>query len=156
MRKRYREAVKEDVEDRFRASLHHARFIDLGVEDDPAAVKPPWGYYNPERKETYASIWDAFQGCQGRLLLLGHPGAGKTTALLHIASELLRLVERSDDAPVPVIVNLSKFRLIGAVTGKNWLGRTLGVASTAVGESVGGSMFEDWFVGEMATFPGLD
>ena len=73
-------------------------------------MKLPWGYYNPENGQGFDSIWNAFQNCNRRLLLLGSPGAGKTTALLHLGAELIKEAEASPNAPLPVIVNLSKFR----------------------------------------------
>lgn len=154
LRARFLRDVERDVQGRLKASLHHARFIDLGIEDDPAAVKPPWGYYNPEEKETYASVRDAFEQSNGRLLLLGDPGAGKTTAVLHIALELLRVAAQSPEAPVPLIVNLSKFRLpkpferrlgVGGLTDEQTPSREEGQKRA----------FEHWLTGELAAYPGF-
>ncbi len=156
LRTRYLLAVKRDVIDRFEASLHNLRYLDLGIAHDPAAVRPPWGYYNPELKRSYANVLAAFESCDRSLLLLGHPGAGKTTALLHLATELIRSAETSDDAPIPVIVNLSKFRL--PKRGQRRIGISLGQrdSSGENGEIANPRAFEDWFVAEMAAFPGLD
>ncbi|MFT5510760.1 MAG: hypothetical protein ACI89J_003857, partial [Hyphomicrobiaceae bacterium] len=43
----------------------------------------------------------------GSLLILGHPGAGKTTTALQITRDLLRRSERDASLPVPVVLNLS-------------------------------------------------
>ena len=155
LRARYLQEVKRDVVDRLHASVHHARFLDLGLEDDPAGVRPPWGYYNPELGCQYESVWDAFVSCHRRLLLLGHPGAGKTTALLQIATEVIKDAEASADAPVPVIVNLSKFRL--PKRSENRLGfRFFKERRRKIEETESARAFEDWIVAEIAAVPGLD
>ncbi|MBF0551671.1 MAG: NACHT domain-containing protein [Deltaproteobacteria bacterium] len=45
------------------------------------------------------------------MLLLGDPGSGKTTTILHIARQLLAEMEHDPSAPLPLILNLSKLRL---------------------------------------------
>lgn len=45
----------------------------------------------------------------GRLLILGEPGAGKTTTLLELARELIANAEANDKAPVPIIFELSNW-----------------------------------------------
>ena len=46
----------------------------------------------------------------GKLLILGKPGAGKTTTLLRLARGLIEEAENDDDTPVPVIFELSSWR----------------------------------------------
>lgn len=150
LRARYLKAVAKDISDKLQGSLHQARFIDLEIDHDPAAVKPPWGYYNPEQKQSYGSVMEAFEGSDRRLLLLGSPGAGKTTALLHIADALAKAAEQAADAPIPVLVNLSKFRLGPDMSSM----RSLSLKAEREAPE-GSRRFEDWLVGEMAAFPGL-
>ncbi len=45
----------------------------------------------------------------GRLLILGKPGAGKTTTLLELARELITNAEEHGEAPVPIIFELSNW-----------------------------------------------
>lgn len=45
----------------------------------------------------------------GRLLILGEPGAGKTNELLAVAKTLLQQAKDSVDAPIPVIFELSEW-----------------------------------------------
>jgi predicted NACHT family NTPase len=111
LRERYLDALQRDAQSRLEASIHNARFIDLGIKDNPGAVKRPWGYYNPAQSKHYSSLNEAFRSAKGRLLILGQPGAGKTTALLHIALDLINTARTSTEAPVPLIANSSKFRL---------------------------------------------
>jgi predicted NACHT family NTPase len=106
LRERYLDALSRDVQSRLEASIHNARFIDLGIKDNPVAVKPPWGYYNPSQSRQYSSLTEAFNSAKGRILILGQPGSGKTTALLHIALDLINAARASTEAPVPLIANL--------------------------------------------------
>ncbi|MBD2257640.1 hypothetical protein [Pseudanabaena sp. FACHB-2040] len=48
-------------------------------------------------------------GMDGRLLILGEPGSGKTQTLLTLASDLLKK-SRTSTAPVPVLLDLSSWR----------------------------------------------
>ncbi|MBD0337172.1 MAG: hypothetical protein ICV62_16920 [Cyanobacteria bacterium Co-bin13] len=48
-------------------------------------------------------------GMDGRLLILGEPGSGKTQTLLSLASDLLKK-SRTSTAPVPVLLDLSSWR----------------------------------------------
>jgi eukaryotic-like serine/threonine-protein kinase len=53
------------------------------------------------------SISGMFHTAGGAVLILGEPGAGKTTALLEIARELLERAEKDQDQQIPVVFNLS-------------------------------------------------
>ena len=56
----------------------------------------------------------------GELLILGAPGAGKTTALLELAQELITRAEGDGAEPMPVLCNLSSWRHDGKGLGP-WL-----------------------------------
>jgi len=157
IRSLYLKDARRDFEARLAASIHHARFIDLGIQDDPAAVKPAWGYHNPETRQSYDTVAEAFVGCDRRLLLLGSPGSGKTTALLHLAKLLAQEAEQSPEAPIPFVVNLSKFRLERSEGTRLWpnFGERRGTPANRNGDEDLDTKFEDWLVSEMAAFPGL-
>ncbi|XVQ08095.1 NACHT domain-containing protein [Spirillospora sp. CA-255316] len=55
-------------------------------------------------------VFSAFEQSSRSLLLVGAPGAGKTTQLLDLADRLLAAAETSDDQPIPVVLGLSSFR----------------------------------------------
>lgn len=55
------------------------------------------------------SITDVFDKLGGALLILGEPGAGKTTALLELASAVLDQAEADERQPIPVVVNLASW-----------------------------------------------
>ena len=96
-------------------SLHGQVLLTLGLEERPDAIAPPWQitYATPGQSPqplpagTQAShVFDAIG--EGRsLLILGEPGAGKTTTLLSLARNLL---DRTDHGQrLPVIFNLSSW-----------------------------------------------
>jgi F0F1-type ATP synthase assembly protein I len=58
--------------------------------------------------ETMMAVFDR-RDVAGRLLILGEPGAGKTTTLLELAQELVAQAETDDSAPVPIIFELSNW-----------------------------------------------
>jgi DNA polymerase III delta prime subunit len=157
IRGQYLKEARRDFEARLATSIHHARFIDLGIQDDSSAIRPAWGYHDPDTKQSYATVAEAFAGSDRRLLLLGAPGSGKTTALIHLARLLLQEAQDSQDAPIPFVVNLSKFRFGPTGGGPRLLGfRGIGRKDTDTDND--GSLdetFEDWLVSEMAAFPSL-
>jgi HEAT repeat protein/energy-coupling factor transporter ATP-binding protein EcfA2 len=156
LRARYLKDVTKDVTGRMRRSLHHAHFIDLGFEQDAAALRPPWFYQDPDDLTNYKSIMDAFEKGEQRLLLLGHPGAGKTTALLHIASALIEAAAASAKAPVPILLNLSNFRL-PAQSGRGVNARLTGMTSGDSSPDEHRRAFEKWLIQEiMNRVSGLD
>jgi energy-coupling factor transporter ATP-binding protein EcfA2 len=110
VRERYLRYLDADVENRLRSSIHGARFLDLGLCEAPGAAVP-WHYVYQDPgsvQEVFGSFDMAFERF-GRLLLLGDPGSGKTTTLLHFARRLIAEARRDPSAPVPVLLNLAGF-----------------------------------------------
>lgn len=111
-------AVKEEVTARLRQSLHNAVLINLGKESQPQQVKRPW---DAEIKiglkpavplpdtTTTLEVFDS-EEIVGKLLILGAPGAGKTTTQLELAQALVKRAEEQPDYPVPVLFNLSSWK----------------------------------------------
>ena len=54
-------------------------------------------------------IVKVFDKVGGGLLILGAPGAGKTTVLLQLCEQLLDRAERDLDQPMPVVANLDSW-----------------------------------------------
>ena len=153
----YLKDVKQDVANRLSASIHNARFLDLGIEDNPSAIRPPWGYHNPETHQLYESITDAFNGSQRRLLLLGQPGSGKTTTLLHLAKLLIEEAENNSDAPVPFVLNLSTFRFGRAGSTKLLINLSNANKVNSIGDDASNCdvQIDEWLALQLSTFPGL-
>ncbi|BAZ83630.1 NACHT domain-containing NTPase [Sphaerospermopsis kisseleviana CS-549] len=111
-------SVKEEVTSRLRQSLHNAVLINLGKESQPQQVKRPWdaeikiGLKPAEPLPDTTTILEIFdsQEIAGKLLILGNPGAGKTTTMLDLAKALIARAEQDADYPIPVLFNLSAWK----------------------------------------------
>ncbi|OUL23971.1 hypothetical protein BV378_20275 [Nostoc sp. RF31YmG] len=110
--------VKQEVTARLRQSLHNAVLINLGKELQPQQVKRPWdaeikiGLKPPEPLPNTTTILQVFNSEEiaGKLLILGAPGAGKTTTQLELAQALVKRAQEQPDYPVPVLFNLSSWK----------------------------------------------
>ncbi|MDZ7968285.1 MAG: tetratricopeptide repeat protein [Nostoc sp. DedSLP03] len=108
--------VRQWVESRLEGQLHHAVRLNLQKETQPQQVRP-WGM---EMKVAIAqpsqllspetTIGQVFDQCAGRLLILGEPGAGKTTSLLDLAVELVQRAKDDPQQRIPVVVDLSDWQ----------------------------------------------
>ena len=91
--------------------------IDLGLEERPDLVKRSFGnvQISPEQSQKPLSksrgINTAFNRMgEGRtLLILGEPGAGKTTILLKLTRDLIAQTSENLNRPIPVVFNLSSW-----------------------------------------------
>ncbi len=95
-------------------TLDHRLQFQLALENHPQALDQPFGpgeiaVQAPEPlppEVTVASLFDSL-GTGRTLLILGAPGAGKTTALLQLARYLINQVDQGHYDSLPVILNLS-------------------------------------------------
>lgn len=116
--------IKEVLE----SSLQDRVVMELGLEERMDAVIPPW-YISTDTPDSspkplpegtrVTALFD--QLGEGRtLLILGEPGAGKTTALLKLARDLVIRAEQGIDDRIPVVFNLSSW-MGGKQTIRDWL-----------------------------------
>ena len=97
------------------SSLHGKLLIELGLEERLNAVERPWGLTWSDGENEQKSlpvgtrVIDKFEELgEGRsLLILGEPGAGKTTTLLELTRDLIKKAELNVTLPIPVVFNLS-------------------------------------------------
>ncbi len=96
-------------------SLHGGEIIDLGFAYRPAALGnsgvPSW-QQAPEYEYLLpvgTRIEDVFTAAGRVLLVLGEPGAGKTTMLLQLVSHLLAAAEADDGCPMPAVFSLATY-----------------------------------------------
>ena len=108
------ERIQHDwVEGVLEASLHHRAWLELGLDWKEDAVEHPWDRIvvaanRPiQTLSAEDSITGVFDAAQNTLLVLGEPGAGKTTTLLELARELIVRARRSATEPAPVVLALS-------------------------------------------------
>lgn len=100
-------------------SLHGAEIIDLSMAYRPSAVHN----HQPELTMGWAPeaemdqplplgtpIVDVYEAAQGTLLIMGEPGAGKTTTLLQLVSDLLARAEQDEARPIPVVFSLAAWQ----------------------------------------------
>jgi len=96
-------------------SLHGAALIALGLEEKADALDNPWRLLMQEVDRPARAlpegtqIVDVYDETDGGLLILGEPGAGKTTMLLELARDLLERAQTNRDEPIPAVFNLSSW-----------------------------------------------
>ena len=111
-------AVSDEVTSRLSQSLHNAVLINLDKQVQPQQVKRHWdaeikiGALPSQPLPPETKILDVFErsDIQGKLLILGAPGAGKTTTLLDLAQGLVERAIADPTAPIPVIFTLSSWK----------------------------------------------
>lgn len=156
IRHRYLKYLQKDIGNRLDASIHHARFIDIGLEARDKTVVP-WtyevhDYLNPSASgQKFGTLQAAFEFYEGRLLLLGSPGSGKTTTLLHTASHLLDEALKDDRAPIPLLLNLSKFD--NSLRKRNTSRWSLFPLRRKPIKQDDSALFEDWLVERLVELP---
>lgn len=89
---------------------HPATVLELREAAD--LVDPPWRGITPTRRtgllrHSTDHLRADLARAQGTLLLVGDPGAGKTTALLGLCRSLLERARRDPAEPAPVVLNLA-------------------------------------------------
>ena len=112
------QAVKEEVTLRLDSSLHNAVLLNLEKELHPHQVKRLWeatikiGSKPSAPLPAGSSILDVFDrpDIQGKLLILGAPGSGKTTTQLELAQSLIARAENDSSYPLPVLFNLASWK----------------------------------------------
>ncbi len=87
-------------------SLQTFGLLELGLDDMPVMVDNPWGSMPLAE---YEKIIDVYHNRGGSMLILGEPGAGKTTTMLALAKDLLGQAADVATRPVPVVLNLSSW-----------------------------------------------
>ncbi|MDF0555610.1 CHAT domain-containing protein [Kamptonema sp. UHCC 0994] len=109
--------VRTEVWGLLEQSLHHAVLINLHKENQPDLVKRSWDVEvkvgkTQSRESVNSNIIKIFdrESIAGKLLILGLPGAGKTTTQLELAQELIKRAENDANEPMPVLFNLSSWK----------------------------------------------
>ncbi|MDX1415303.1 MAG: BTAD domain-containing putative transcriptional regulator [Candidatus Promineifilaceae bacterium] len=93
-------------------SLTGAPLLELGMETVPTALAAPWEMVvgQPVKSGRLlpagTSIKKLFNDSGQAVLILGEPGAGKTTTLLELARVKIEEAKANSAAPLPVVLNL--------------------------------------------------
>ncbi len=129
--------LQSDIEIRQKNSLHKLIQIDLAKEEQRRRIGQPESVLAPEDRvqennnllNRIAQVWRGKddqgtklkptqktiefydrEDIQGKLLILGEPGAGKTTELLDLAQDLIKRAIEDENLPIPVIFELSSWK----------------------------------------------
>ncbi|NES46568.1 NACHT domain-containing protein, partial [Moorena sp. SIO2C4] len=115
-RKKLLKEVKQEVTIRLQDSLHRDQleinlYLELPMEESKGAVgRAERQKVIPLPPKTSAMEVLERPDVNGRLLILGKPGSGKTTTLLRLAEDLVKQAEQNNAAPVPIIFELSAWK----------------------------------------------
>lgn len=99
-------------------SLHEKAILDLDLLDRKDMISHPWeiileatndSYLNLSERARLIDFFD-YLGPGRTLLILGDPGAGKTTTLLELARDLISRAEYDFNQLIPVVFNLSSWQ----------------------------------------------
>ncbi|NEP00738.1 MAG: NACHT domain-containing protein [Symploca sp. SIO2E9] len=110
--------VKKDwVKGVLEKSLYNQVLIEWGLEERPDAIANPWSVIleteesSPQPLPAGTKIIDIFDqiGAGRTLLILGEPGAGKTTTLLELTRDLIARAQQDINLLIPVVLNLSSW-----------------------------------------------
>ncbi len=109
--------VTREVCDRRQQSLHHRILLPLADGDVACPPLLPQGYSLHRTDGNLVTDWAggaighlfAQPDINGRLMITGPAGIGKTTALLALAAEQLQRVSDDPQAPIPVLFHLSSW-----------------------------------------------
>lgn len=112
--------MEAEIESRLGQSLHRRLGQNLGKTSPPDLVKVPGnasfkvGEQEMVELGSKTSILDIFNhpSIDGKLLLLGKPGSGKTTTLLELAEALLNRAKLEVSAPIPILLELGEWQPI--------------------------------------------
>jgi predicted NACHT family NTPase len=106
------------VQERLVQSLHNAVWLTLGMERQDYRVQRPWSAMMRRSSEQFevlgagTQVVEVFEQPElnRQLLILGEPGAGKTTMLLELAEDLVRRAATNGAQPIPVLISLSSWK----------------------------------------------
>jgi hypothetical protein len=108
--------VKVEITNLIDKSLHQTVITTLGSQEESAILSRIWELQfklgnNPSvNLPQDTKIIDIFTQTQGKLLILGAVGAGKTTTMLQLCLELINNAVENSGNPVPVIFNLLNWK----------------------------------------------
>ncbi|MEU1839902.1 NACHT domain-containing protein [Micromonospora chersina] len=96
-------------------SLYEEARIELGIAATAEDRRHPWSLRASHRDGFTGSLDDRtsmsalFDQLDQAVVIVGAPGAGKTTTLLELARDLLDRADHDPDAPIPAVFNLSSW-----------------------------------------------
>jgi hypothetical protein len=112
------QVVTTEVQERLAQSLHNAVWLTLEIERQDYRVQRPFSArvalqsQSPLPLAAGTRIVEVFDRPElaRQLLILGEPGAGKTTMMLELAEDLLQRAIADKAEPIPVLLSLSSWK----------------------------------------------
>ncbi len=114
-RTRMLDRLRRSYDELLEYSLQNIVRIELGLARVPNAVQNATNRLvrlSQEEAQTLplgTSILEVYEMSGHELLILGEPGAGKSTMLLHLAQLLIQQAEQEEAHPLPVVLRLSSW-----------------------------------------------
>lgn len=110
--------MKTEVQGRLEQSLHNSVWLTLGIERQDYRVQRPWSATIAQKSkqpiplDSGTKIVEVFDrsDLDRQLLILGEPGAGKTTMMLELAEDLVKRAIADNSQPIPVLLSLSSWK----------------------------------------------
>lgn len=112
------DAINQQIEKRLKDSLHNRVYIPSDKDEDPKQVEPYWdievraAFKSKSRLSNNEDIITIFDrsDVEGRLLILGKPGVGKTTLLLKLAQVLISRAKEGLSKRIPILLSLPSWQ----------------------------------------------
>ncbi len=129
-RQRMLQRLHRSYDELMRQSLEEAAWLELGLAEQPAAVHTlaavlSRASHQAEQPLAFdTSILQIYDEAASALLILGEPGTGKSTLLLHLAQQFVKRAEADETHPLPVIIPLSSWAVKRPAL-EVWLGEQL-------------------------------
>ncbi len=109
-------SFRQEYSNRLTHSLQGRATLELGLHERTDLIASSAGlvFHHTDTATEYplpsgTSIIQVYDQAQRGLLILGEPGSGNTTLLLHLAVELLQRAESDPSQPIPIILHLSSW-----------------------------------------------
>ncbi len=107
-------------------SLQGAAWLELGLAHQPEAVQNAatlllrLSHRAEQLLPPGTSITQVYKEAAHELLILGEPGVGKSTLLLHLAQQLVERAEQDNAQPLPILLPLTSWA-VARPTFQDWL-----------------------------------
>jgi hypothetical protein len=125
-RERMLRRLRRSYHDLLAQSLQGITWMELGLTEKPGAVQNVTNLALRVAQQAEqllppgVSIIQVYENAEQELLVLGEPGAGKSTELLHLARHLVSQAEQAETALLPVILPLSSWAVKHGVL-EDWM-----------------------------------
>lgn len=144
--KRHRNDMLRKVENRVEQKLHASLYKDRAIDIQLGFCHDLVDYTDEAEQKIIRDISVAFDATEGRLLIVGEPGAGKTILLYTLGRILIKRASQEESNAIPVILNLSSWSSSRA-NFKEWV-----VEELFNKYDVSGNLARKWIDGNMIAF----